>query len=318
MTGTFTGQTVAAQATVDTTSLSIGRHILFVRGRGVNSYSGYESWGPITAVFLDVVPAGSLTPTPTVTTVPPSATPSVTLTPTPPASATATATATVPPVSTPTPVSCAATFADVATGYTFYPYIHWMACRGYVAGYPCGGPGEACNSTHDPYFRPNNNVTRGQVLKMTVNAAGWPIVTPVTPTFEDVPASATFYPYIETGFSHGIITGYPCGSPGEPCVAPGNRPYFRANTPVTRGQLSKVIALAKGYPLPTPTTATFQDVPVGSTFSVYVEAVYINGIVAGYPCGGVGEPCPGQYFRPANNATRGQVTKFVTIAYGGP
>ena len=87
---------------------------------------------------------------------------------------------------------------------------------------------------------------------------------------------------------------------------------------MTRGQLSKVIALAKGYPLPTPTTATFQDVPVGSTFFSYVEAVYLNGIVTGYPCGGAGEPCPGQYFRPGNAATRGQVTKLITLAYGGP
>jgi hypothetical protein len=41
-------------------------------------------------------------------------------------------------------------------------------------------------------------------------------------------------------------------------------------------------------------------------------------IVSGYTCGGSGEPCPGAYFRPASSATRGQVTKFVSLSYGGP
>jgi N-acetylmuramoyl-L-alanine amidase len=157
---------------------------------------------------------------------------------------------------------------------------------------------------------------------MVVNAAAWPTVTPASATFEDVPPGSTFYDFIETGVSHGLIQGYPCGGPFEPCVAPGNRPYFRPNNPVTRGQISKVTALARGYPLPTPTVGTFEDVPPGSTFFPYIEAVVTQGLVVGYPCGGPFEPCvaPGNrpYFRPNNNATRGQVSKIVTIAYGGP
>ncbi len=206
-------------------------------------------------------------------------------------------------------------FTDVPATYHFYPYIHWVACQNIVSGYGCGGLGEPCPG---PYFRPGNNVTRGQMLKMVVAASGWTILMPATPTFEDVPPLSTFYPYVETGVNHGIIGGYPCGGAGEPCVAPGNQPYFRPNAPITRGQLSKVIALAKGYPTPSPPTATFNDVPVGSTFFAYVEAVHANGLIVGYPCGGVEEPCPGSYFRPNANATRAQVIKIVTLAYGGP
>jgi hypothetical protein len=214
-------------------------------------------------------------------------------------------------------------FEDTPPSNTFYPYVQWMACRGYISGYPCGGPNEPCQPPGNrPYFRPGNSVTRGQLLKMVVNAAAWPMVTPTTGTFEDVPPGSTFYSYIETGVSHGLIQGYPCGGPFEPCIAPGNRPYFRPNNPVTRGQISKVVALARSYPLPTPVTGTFEDVPPGSTFFSYIEAVYAQGIVVGYPCGGVGEPClpPGNrpYFRPNANATRGQVAKIVTIAFGGP
>ena len=61
----------------------------------------------------------------------------------------------------------------------------------------------------------------------------------------------------------------------------------------------------------------------GSTFFSYVEAVFAQGIVVGYPCGtNPNEPCvaPGNRpsFRVGANATRGQVSKIVTLAYGGP
>jgi len=208
-------------------------------------------------------------------------------------------------------------FVDVPPTQPFYPFIQWMACRGYISGYQCGGPGEPCPAS---YFRPGNPVTRGQLLKMVVNAAGWPVVTPPTPTFADVPDSHPFYSFIETGVSHGIISGYQCGGPGEPCD-PQQRPYFRPGNDITRGQLSKVIALARGYPFPSPPTPTFADVPAAHPFYGFIEAVYAHAIVSGYTCGGPGEPCDPQnrpYFRPAANANRGQVSKFVTLAYGGP
>ena len=109
-------------------------------------------------------------------------------------------------------------------GQTFASYIHWLACRGIISGYSCGAPGEPCPGL---YFRPDAAVTRGQLLKMVVNAAGWPLLNPATPTFADVGPGTAFYTFIETGVSHGIISGYDCGGPGEPCQAPANRRYFR-------------------------------------------------------------------------------------------
>jgi hypothetical protein len=44
--------------------------------------------------------------------------------------------------------------------------------------------------------------------------------------------------------SRDIINGYQCGGPGEPCVPPLNRPYFRPGSNASRGQLSKMIYLA--------------------------------------------------------------------------
>ena len=84
------------------------------------------------------------------------------------------------------------------------------------------------------------DVTRGQLSKIIVNAKGWGGYTPPTPTFNDVPASHPFFVFIEQAVQKGIISGYDCGAPGEPC--PGR--YFRAGNSATRAQLSKILYLA--------------------------------------------------------------------------
>jgi hypothetical protein len=76
MNGTFNSATVAVDATIDTASLSAGRHVIFVQGRGANDFQGFQTWGPISAAFLDVT--GGASPTPTAT-----ASPTATPRPTP-------------------------------------------------------------------------------------------------------------------------------------------------------------------------------------------------------------------------------------------
>jgi hypothetical protein len=169
-------------------------------------------------------PTASASPSPSAT---PAATLSTTATPLPSATASP-----LPP----SPTICPLTFSDVPVGSTFYDYIRCLACRGIVGGYPCGGPGEPCPGS---YFRPGNNVTRGQVSKIVAEAAGFADPVPSTQqTFADVAPGSTFHLWIERLSSRGIIGGYPCGGAGEPCIAPPNRPYFRPNNNVTRGQLS--------------------------------------------------------------------------------
>jgi hypothetical protein len=63
---------------------------------------------------------------------------------------------------------------------------------------------------------------------------------------------------------------------------------------------------------------TFEDVPAGSTFHMFVERLANRGIMSGYACGGTGEPCGPDnkpYFRPAMDATRGQVAKIVSNSF---
>jgi hypothetical protein len=131
-------------------------------------------------------------------------------------------------------------FQDVPIGSTFQPYIGRLASRGYVSGYPCGDPGEACGSADLPYFRPDNTATRGQISRMVANAAGF--VDPAgAQLFEDVTPGSTFHDSIQNLASRSIINGYPCGEPGEPCGS-GNLPYFRPNANATRGQTAKLVS----------------------------------------------------------------------------
>ena len=123
-------------------------------------------------------------------------------------------------------------------------------------------------------------------------------------TFTDVPVGSTFYPYIQCLACKGILTGYQDGT-------------FKPSSDITRGQAAKILANSVGYDdIIPPTQQTFQDVPVGSTFWVYVERTVLHGAFSGYPCGGPGEPCPGTYFRPNNSITRGQLAKVDAILAG--
>jgi hypothetical protein len=132
-------------------------------------------------------------------------------------------------------------FQDVLVGSTFFQYIGRLASREYISGYACGGAGEPCGPGNLPYFRPNNNATRGQISKIVSNAAGFNDP-PSGQQFEDVAVGGTYYTYTYRLASRNIMSGYACGGPGEPCVPPDNLPYFRPNKNATRGQTAKIVA----------------------------------------------------------------------------
>jgi hypothetical protein len=246
------------------------------------------------------------TPSPTTTGTPLTATPTFTRTPT--RTRTATVTGTLTYTSTPTPIIsptatatssvCAISFTDVPQGSTFYPYIHCLACLGIVNGYG------------DGTFHPGDNVSRGQLSKIVSNSAGFQ-EPPGSQMFEDVLPGSTFYDFIWRLASRGYINGYPCGGAGEPC-GPDSLPYFRPSSNATRGQISKIVSNSAGFNDP-PGAQLFEDVPPGSTFYDYIQRLANRGVISGYPCGGAGEPCgPANlpYFRPSDNATRGQTSKI--------
>ncbi|MDQ2810029.1 MAG: S-layer homology domain-containing protein, partial [Chloroflexota bacterium] len=206
------------------------------------------------------------------------------------------------------------TFADVPPASTFFAPIDTLACRGILNGYTCGAVGEPCDSSSQPYYRPAGPVSRGQAAKLVAGAAGRGGAARGQ-QFTDVPPGSTFYPWIETLGEAGILSGYQCGSrPDEPCDS-AQRAYFRPSAGMTRGQLSKIVALTHGYSDP-PTSRLFEDVPPENTFYTWVQQVGNLGIISGYTCGGLGEPCvePAHrpYFRPTIGAARGQTAKITS------
>lgn len=142
------------------------------------------------------------------------------------------------PIATP---SGTPTFSDVAPGSAFYDYVETAAGRGIVSGYADGS------------FRPNNNVTRGQLSKIDVVAANqvlhWVILNPPTATFADVPPGSAFYEYVETAVCHGIISGY-----SDATFRPGNN--------AIRAQIAKIVCRTSQNPPDTCSpTATPTSVP---------------------------------------------------------
>jgi hypothetical protein len=62
-----------------------------------------------------------------------------------------------------------------------------------------------------------------------------------TQHFQDVPATSPFFSYVNAVYLEGLVGGYACGGANEPCVPPGNLPYYRPGVNLTRGQMAKII-----------------------------------------------------------------------------
>ena len=107
---------------------------------------------------------------------------------------------------------------------------------------------EPCDAQQRPYFRPAAAVTRGQLAKIAANAAGYTETIPAAQqTFADVRPTDSFWVYTERIVLHDVISGYPCGGPGEPCD-PAGRPYYRP--------AAGVIAAKRRRSSPTPSHPT--------------------------------------------------------------
>ncbi|HEY0070733.1 MAG TPA: S-layer homology domain-containing protein [Chloroflexia bacterium] len=226
----------------------------------------------------------------------------------------------------PAPEACLIQFQDIPQSVdvsSFYPYVRCLACKHIIGGYPCGGTNpetgqsEPCISDL-PYYRPSNQVTRGQISKIVAGAEGNNDA-PGSQIYEDVPTGHPFYVWINRLSNEGVMGGYPCGGPGEPCMG-GNKPYFRPGANATRGQMSKIVSNAAGFNDPV-SGQSFEDLPPSnspSSYYKYVERLYVRGIVGGYPCGGAGEECGNEarpYFRPNNPVTRGQTAKIAANTF---
>jgi uncharacterized protein YkwD len=116
------------------------------------------------------------------------------------------------------------------------------------------------------------------------------------PPFYDVHTTDFFFDGVRHLFCFGAIGGYPDNT-------------FRPGNTTSRGQFSKIVVEAMGWPLLNPPTPRFVDVQPGSPFYPYVETASAHNVISGYGDGS---------FRPADPVSRGQLVKMVVLAEGWP
>jgi S-layer homology domain len=120
------------------------------------------------------------------------------------------------------------TFTDVPPGYFAYTFIETGYHAGILSGYDQAGC--ASHGATYPCYLPNIPITRGQLTKLVVGAAHYPLFTPTggTQTFSDVPPSNVFFVSIETAHNKGVINGYPDGT-------------FRPNNNIRRDEMAQIV-----------------------------------------------------------------------------
>lgn len=175
--------------------------------------------------------------------------------------------------------SAAATFTDIKPDYEHYDAIMYLVGREVISGYP-----------EDNTFRPNKNVTRGQVAKMLARELQLDLTNVKDPGFKDIPKDHPYYAEIAALVDAGIITGFPEDN------------TYRSSANLTRGQMSKIITLAFELPESKWTGTPFTDVKEVHWFKTYVQTLFELEITKGSTA---------TTYSPSSPVRRGQLTAFI-------
>jgi hypothetical protein len=180
-------------------------------------------------------------------------------------------------------VAIAQTFNDVPTSAWYYEYVEQLVDDGVV-------------DAGDNY-RPNDPLNRAELVKIVITAidglAGYEA--PATPTFDDVPADAWYYDYVEAAVQLDIVNGY--------TDAAGNLTgMFGPSDTVNRAAATKILVNAFSVATDLDPASIFPDVTSGAWYYDYVVTAYNQSVLDGYANG---------YFGPADPVTRAQVAKLV-------
>ncbi|WP_223552675.1 N-acetylmuramoyl-L-alanine amidase [Lysinibacillus sphaericus] len=180
--------------------------------------------------------------------------------------------------------SASGNFEDISSKHEAYEEINYLVNLGVIKGYTEKGK---------TYFKPNNNVTRGQVAKMVVVASGNKPLVVNKSSFTDVQVGSELSGYVERA----VQLGY---------FKTNTKGQFLPNKPLTRDEMSYV--LTKAFKLDTSeyenVDSPFVDVDISHDYVQYVNTIYYNGITKG----------SGQNYYPDRQVTRAQFALFVARA----
>jgi hypothetical protein len=173
----------------------------------------------------------------------------------------------------------------------------------YIVG---GSPGGFDATDRVERFAPDCGPT---VPSPTPDGTGTPTHTRTSTPMPTQPPTGTATPTVEpTHTQSTVVTLTPQGTP-EPSYTPTETPGATGtNTPTVAATHTAVVCVIN-----------FTDVSPDNTFYPFVRCLACRGILSGYPCGALGEPCNPSgdpYFRPNVGVTRAQLSKIVSNSAG--
>lgn len=164
------------------------------------------------------------------------------------------------------------------------------------------------------FFHPNWFVPRADFVRMLVRAYKLPLITPDQPTFADVPPASAFYPYIETAYARGWISGFEKSANFLPSftvtrpdaramarhaahadVLPGILPGSKDSNELTgldpglfppsegdglsRAEAVRLIVESADIERVTPLTSSFADIPPNAPHAVEIETALAHALL---------------------------------------
>lgn len=168
-------------------------------------------------------------------------------------------------------------FKDVNANAHYYDAVASLQERGIIQGYP------------DGTFKPTNKVTRGQAAKIIANVVGLDTEQVKDPGFKDLPTSDTYYKPIAALVEAGVLNGY-------------EDETFRPYSPLTRGQMAKILHKAFGLQDVEVKNSPFTDIKHDDWYANYIESLRLHNITTGTTA---------TTYSPRSFVTRGHLASFV-------
>ena len=151
-------------------------------------------------------------------------------------------------------------------------------------------------------YYPDRTISRAELTQMIVKCAGKQLQPVLNESFPDVGITSWYAQAIDLAKSSGWVSGYPDGN-------------FYPDVNINRAESLKIILRSKftDAQIVSGGTNNFQDVETSSWYEKYVLYAVSKGYASGYK-DATGNPTG--YFGPANDLTRAEAAKIITIVYG--
>jgi hypothetical protein len=196
-------------------------------------------------------------------------------------------------------------FVDVPANLSYWKHVEAIFAAGITAGVGVDGLGR-------PLYGPLTLATRAQMAVFLVRATGKGVLINPTPTFGDVPASATYYGHVER------LADVASWLPGVPPTSGCGGNNYCPNDTTTRAMAAVFLVRATGKVVLNNPTATFSDVGTGLSYYGHVERLADAASWVPYPIEPPTQGCGGGKYCPNDGCTRAMMAVYLARGFGLP